>query len=168
MEGCKLVSPGLSSIPQSCPAVFRMSIETNYVRAEVLLLANYVTKGGKQGCHLFLYAVTCLKVRGFGVFLFVLFLFQGSSNEKGWLSLFLLDFFPCWLPEVCVCLCCLGRVQRYSYGHLGSWRTEVRVCVRSGERNTYSDSGLLYSFTFNWFSFMSKFANRIFAAWLHA
>ena len=39
------------------------------------------------------------------------------------------------------------------------------------EREThfeYSDSGLFDFFTFKLFSFMSEFANRIFAVWLHS
>lgn len=57
-----------------------------------------------------------------------------------------------------------------SIGYCGL--TELRSESSSGqERETHfkhSDSGLFYSFTFNLFSFMSKFANRIFAAWLHS
>lgn len=67
-------------------------------------------------------------------------------------------------------MCCIlfGKVTAISIKLLSSCRTEVKVHLwtpgqEKEARFKYSDSDLVYSFDFNLFSFMSKFANRIFA-----
>lgn len=138
-----------------------MFLRSNRVRVEVLTLANHTTKGEKQGCYLFHYAITYFKIRVVGVF------FQGSFNKEGCLSFFLLEFFPCWLPEIMFVYAevCLGRLQQY-YCRLTELRSESSSGQRRETRFKHADSGLFYSFTCNLFSFVSKFANRIFDAWL--
>lgn len=50
-----------------------MFLESNHVRVEVLLLANHVTEGEKQGCYLVFYAITYFKIRVLVLFFFFLF-----------------------------------------------------------------------------------------------
>lgn len=94
--------------------------------------------------------------------------YPDSYHEEGCLSSSRLFFLLAVGDCACLCQILLGKFITISIKLLWSCRTEVRVQLWTPgqEKETHfkhSDSGLVYSFAFNLFSFMSNFANRIFA-----